>query len=162
MNKQKIIFIVFLISFFFISCNQREIDSKSLTIQVKELKKEIHNSYKPGFGIMMANIQSHHNKLWFAGQNKNWLLADFEVHEIIERFEELERHQSNKKEVSLIPMIKPVLEGLDEAIDNKDFKKFEQSYKSLTTTCNSCHITTKNNFIEIKTPERNNYENQKF
>ena len=35
----------------------------------------------PGFEEFMSNIQAHHAKLWFAGQNHNWKLADFEIHE---------------------------------------------------------------------------------
>ena len=32
----------------------------------------------------MSSIQTHHAKLWFAGMNANWRLADFEIHEIME------------------------------------------------------------------------------
>ncbi len=31
----------------------------------KELEPELDNAYKPGFGILMGNIQTHHFKLWF-------------------------------------------------------------------------------------------------
>ena len=37
----------------------------------------------------MSGIQVHHEKLWFAGTAKNWRLADFEIHEIMEAVDDI-------------------------------------------------------------------------
>ena len=36
----------------------------------------------------MGGIQTHHAKLWFAGINDNWKLAQYEIDEFKERFEQ--------------------------------------------------------------------------
>ena len=36
-------------------------------------------SYRPGLGELMNFTQMRHAKLWFAGQEQNWQLAQYEV-----------------------------------------------------------------------------------
>jgi len=64
----------------------------------------------------MGNIQVHHAKLWFAGTNGNWALADFEVSEIMETLENLKRYQAARAETKSLPMIEPALESVAGAI----------------------------------------------
>src|ERR1041385_8814533 len=45
-------------------------------------------SYTPGLGEIMSLQQMRHAKLWFAGQNGNWLLADYEIKELKEGFDD--------------------------------------------------------------------------
>ena len=49
-----------------------------LWAQLKDMKEK----YRPGLGEIMSGIQTHHAKLWFAGINENWKLADYEVKEL--------------------------------------------------------------------------------
>ena len=79
---KKIIPILFVVAL--ISCNKQSDQIQALQKRVDSLEKKVAESYKPGFGEFMSGIQVHHNKLWFAGQNENWKLADFEIHEIME------------------------------------------------------------------------------
>ncbi len=44
--------------------------------------------YAPGLGEIMGGIQTHHAKLWYAGINDNWKLAQYEIDELKERFEQ--------------------------------------------------------------------------
>ena len=53
-----------------------------LQAQNDSLKKEV-EAIKPGLGDLMLMIQVHHNKLWFAGKENNWPLAQFEHDEMI-------------------------------------------------------------------------------
>jgi len=46
----------------------------------------------------MSGVQAHHSKLWSAGQNQNWKLADFEIHEIMEAIDNIQKYQSERKE----------------------------------------------------------------
>lgn len=73
-----------LFTFGLISCNQQTDQIQFLQKRVDSLDHKVAGTYKPGFGEFMSDIQVHHNKLWFAGQNQNWKLADFEIHEIME------------------------------------------------------------------------------
>jgi len=74
------LFYISIILLLLLSCSDNSEQISELRSQVTELQKKIDDSYKPGFGEFMSNIQMHHAKLWFAGINQNWELADFEIH----------------------------------------------------------------------------------
>ena len=73
--------------------------------KVDSLQKALSNTYKPGFGELMTNVQAHHSKLWFAGKNKNWELAGFEVKELNEILDDLIKYQKQREETKFIEMI---------------------------------------------------------
>lgn len=74
------IFLIALFSISLFACNQQTDNTQVLQNRIDSLEQKLANTYKPGFGEFMSGIQAHHSKLWFAGQNENWKLADFEVH----------------------------------------------------------------------------------
>ena len=111
-----------------------------------ELRKEVKDSYKPGFGEFMSNIQIHHAKLWFAGVNQNWQLADFEIHEIEESLGDILKYQSGREESKSLNVINAPLDSVKSAITKKQLNLFKTSFTTLTTTCNSCHEAVKFNF----------------
>ena len=154
--------LVFLVLSALFTCCQNDNSTSNLEKQIKELKHEVNNIYKPGFGVIMGSIQAHHAKLWFSGKNKNWKLAKFEVHEIEERFKYLEKFQGNKLEAKNIPMIKPALNSIEKAINESNIDHFKNNFKLLTETCNSCHKITNHEFIEIKIPDLQLNINQVF
>jgi hypothetical protein len=145
------------------SCQPKVDDhSKELQNQIDNLKSEISETYKPGFGEFMGNIQVHHSKLWFAGENENWKLADFEINEIKEALEDIEKYQSERPESKSIPMINPALDSVSNAIQQKNLIQFQRSYNLLTNTCTNCHQATNHGFIQIKIPSQQNFSNQRF
>lgn len=158
---RKVLLFIFSISLL-VSCKQDESKITHLENQIEELKQELDNVYTPGFGDIMGNIQRHHSKLWFSGNNKNWKLAEFEIHEIKENFEDLEKYHECKNEIKYIAMIEPVIQTLDSVIKKKNFEQFEENFVLLTNTCNSCHTVTNHEFIEIKTPDFQVNINQVF
>ncbi len=125
---KKILILIFFSGFLF-SCKQNDTRVSHLEKQITELEQKLENvAYNPGFGTFMGNIQTHHVKLWFSGKNKNWKLAEFQLHEIHERFEDLEKYQADKEEVQYIPMIEPVLENLKNDIQEKDDIKYKKTF----------------------------------
>lgn len=145
------------------SCQPKFVDhSKELQHQIDSLKFELSQTYKPGFGEFMGNIQEHHAKLWFAGQNENWNLADFEINEIKENLENIQHYVTDRPESALIPMITPALDSVSRAIQKQNLDQFKSSYNLLTNTCIACHQDTKHEFIQIQIPNLNTFSNQKF
>lgn len=53
----------------------------------------------------MGNIQIYHSKLWFGCENQNWKLADFEMNEIKENLEGIQKYGSNRTKTKSIGMI---------------------------------------------------------
>lgn len=144
------------------ACNPQPDNTKELQDRINILEEKLANTYKPGFGDFMGSIQAHHAKLWFAGQSENWELADFEVHELLEAFEDIEEFHAGREETELIGMIYPPLDSVDYAIDKKDLTLFTSGYNLLTTTCNACHSASKHGFVVVKTPDTSPFSSQEF
>lgn len=151
-----------LIAITLFACNQQKDKTQVLQNRIDSLESILTNTYKPGFGEFMSSIQAHHSKLWFAGQNENWKLADFEVHEIMENMEDIQKFQKERKESQLIAMINPALDSINYSIKQKNPILFKSSYTLLTNTCNNCHRDTNFEFNVVKIPDYQPFSNQDF
>ncbi len=153
--------LLIILTFVFFACNQQT-DNKVLQNRIDSLESKLADTYKPGFGEFMSGIQTHHSKLWFAGQNENWKLADFEVHEIMEAIEDIQKFQTERKESQMIGMINPALDSINNAIQQKNPALFKSSYTLLTYTCNNCHRAADFEFNVVKIPDTQPFSNQDF
>ena len=109
------------------SCDQADHSSAALQSRIDSLEKKLVNTYKPGFGEFMSGIQVHHAKLWFAGKNQNWQLADFEMHEIGEAIDAIKEFQTEREESKKVDMLNPALDAVNDAIQKKDSMLFNSS-----------------------------------
>jgi len=157
----KIIFLL-MITFVFFSCTENSQQYLELQNQMVEIQKKVNDTYKPGFGEFMSNIQVHHAKLWFAGINENWPLADFEIHEIEESLEDIQKYQSEREETKTLPIIFVPLDSVKASIQNENLISFKSSFTTLTNTCNSCHQAVKFEFNKVKIPDSPPFSNQIF
>lgn len=164
-NTRGIISFAMLVIVLFTGCkayqsNQMQSQIAGLQDQIRKMKED----YKPGFGDLMGIIQTHHAKLWYAGTNQNWKLAEFEIHEIEETFEKIsELHGDRYNASQLIPaFILPFLESTEKAARSKDIMAFKDRYAQLTTGCNNCHANAGFGFIVIQTPTEPAFTNQDF
>ena len=155
-------FILSFIILIMISCNQQKDNTANLQNHIDSLERKLANSYKPGFGEFMSSVQVHHAKLWFAGLNQNWKLADFEVHEMMEAIENIQKYQTERMESKKISMINPVLDSVNVAIEKKDPVLFKSSFILMTNTCNNCHHAVDFEFNVVKIPDTPPYSNQDF
>lgn len=144
------------------ACNQQSAQLSKMQAQIDNLQNKVNDSYKPGLGEFMSSIQVHHNKLWFAGQSENWKLADFEIHEIQEAIEDIQKYETEREESKKIGMIEPALDSVINAIKQKKSALFKSSYVSLTNTCNNCHRATDFEFNQVKIPTAPPFTNQVF
>src|SRR5579862_4722083 len=78
-------------------------------------------TYQPGLGEFMTATQLRHAKLWFAGKNRNWELAAYEVDEIKEGLEDATKLHTTHDGIPVAEMIKtildPRLERLQKAVE---------------------------------------------
>lgn len=144
------------------ACNNQTNDQQKLQAQIDSLQNKLNNTYRPGLGEFMLGIQLHHAKLWFAGQNNNWELADFEVHEIGETLDDIKKYCTDRPEVKSIGMIDPAISSIDAAIKKKDRALFTKSFIALTANCNSCHKDNQHGFNVITIPTALPVTNQDF
>ncbi len=144
------------------ACASQADKEQVLQNRIDDLEVKLKDTYKPGFGEFMSSIQAHHAKLWFAGENQNWKLADFEIHEIMEAIDDIKKYQTDRKETEMIGMINPALDSVNMAIRENNLALFKSSYTLLTNTCNNCHHTVGFEFNVVKVPDAQQFSNQDF
>lgn len=150
------------IAIVFMACNHGVGDTKAVNARIDSLQQKLNDTYKPGLGEFMSGIQVHHAKLWFAGINENWELADFEIHEIMEAVDAIKKYEIERSESKLIPMLEPALDSVNAAIKEKNLSQFKNSFALLTNTCNNCHKTVNYSFNNVKIPDSTPFSNQVF
>ena len=125
-------------------------------------------AYTPGLGEIMSLQQMRHMKLWFAAEAGNWPLANYELKEIKEGFDDAMTFQGNNDELPLVlkdVMPKKVnvpLSDLTSAVMAQDRARFETAFDSLTSACNECHQAENHGFNVVQRPTMNPYANQVF
>lgn len=160
--------IVIVLGFLLFACNSKKADNqnvfnqKNLQKRIQVLENQLSNTYKPGFGEMMSSIQAHHSKLWFAGKNNNWQLADFEIKELYEIIEDIKTFQKDRKETAKIDMIFGSVNALKQSIKKQDMANFTKGFKQLTNDCNRCHQLTNFDYNKVKIPDVSPFTNQDF
>ena len=137
-------------------------DIDVLQERIDSLQQKLDNAYKPGLGEFMSGIQVHHAKLWFAGSAGNWKLADFEIGEIRETLDDVEKYCTDRPEVNSLPMIRPAIDSVGKAVAAQNPAAFKTAFVLLTNTCNNCHRATKHEFNVIKIPDTPPITNQVF
>ena len=124
--------------------------------------------YTPGLGEIMSLQQMRHTKLWFAGQAANWMLADYELKELKEGFDDAMAMHPSDPELplpikDLVPKKVTVpLQDLAAAVKAQSQAKFDPAFDSLTMACNECHQSENFGFNVIQRPATNPYPNQQF
>ena len=102
----------------------------------------------------------------FAGSEKNWELAAYELDELQEGFDDAIKYYPTKDELPIAQMVKDITPGpmgeLKSAVEAKDKAKFAKAFDKLTAACNTCHQGSKHAFIVIRRPTASPYSNQSF
>ena len=95
--------IISLFTFCLFACRQpSHHHSQYLQNQIDSLRNKIAHAYSPGVGEFMSSIQMHHAKLWFAGKNENWDLANFEIEEIQESLDDIRQYCADSPSIKTI------------------------------------------------------------
>lgn len=113
----------------------------------------------PGLGEIMTLQQLRHIKLWFAGRAGNWPLADYEIGELNEGFEDVDKLLGGD---TVDKMVGAPIKALQKAVDDKNRAAFTAAFDDLSAGCNSCHHTLDHAFIVIQRPTSLPYSNQNF
>ena len=116
-------------------------------------------AYEPGLGEIMALQQMRHIKLWFAGRAGNWPLADYEIDELKDGFDDVNRRLGGDM---VEKAVGAQIAALEKAVEAKDCAAFASAFDKLTAGCNSCHHTLDHAFIVIQRPTSLPYSNQSF
>jgi hypothetical protein len=113
----------------------------------------------PGLGEIMTLQQLRHIKLWFAGHGGNWPLADYEVGELEEGFDDVTKLLGPG---IVDKQVGAPIAALEKAVADKNRAAFDAAFDGLSAGCNSCHRTLDHGFIVIQRPTLLPYSNQNF
>ena len=117
--------------------------------------------YLPRLNDMMVAAQLRHFKLWYAGVEKNWPLANYELAQIRTSIEDAKILYPDN-DASNMSTLTPVADELDSAIKAKDSIEFSRGFTKLTAACNSCHEVAGVGFIKIREPRLSPLETSPF
>ena len=123
--------------------------------------------FKPAMDDLMTMlIQPRHLKLYYAGQQKNWTLAAFELNELGSALRRIGQTIPKYRNISVDPTVgsifAPKIQAMLAAINSKNPQQFNSAYADLTEACNTCHQGLEHPFLVIKVPDGQNYPDQDF
>ncbi len=113
----------------------------------------------PKIGEIMVLQQLRHIKLWFAGRGGNWPLADYEIDELKEGFDDLNQVLGGD---TMEKAVGGGIASIEKAVEAKDRAAFANAFDNLTAGCNSCHHLLDRAFIVIQRPTALPYSDQIF
>lgn len=123
-------------------------------------------SGKPKLAELMLMLQVRHTKLSLAGEARNWPLADFQIEELKEVLEDVEKHYPTFHDIPIKQMIEtiamPPISEVEKAVAAKNRIRFVRAFARLTAACNSCHHGAHRDFVVIQRPAQSVFPNQDF
>jgi hypothetical protein len=124
-------------------------------------------AFNPGVGeLMNLIVQPRHTKLWFAGHEANWVLAEYEIKELRSALANVAKSRPIFRERSVAENVETFMGGafraVDDAIRDRDATKFAAAYATVNAGCNACHTAMNQPQVVIKVPEQASYPDQDF
>lgn len=118
----------------------------SLWQKTETLEKELIDARKPDLYTLMGQMQNQVHKLTYSLDEENFELADFYLHELEEAAVELVDANIvyNGEPVGELTntMLWPVLEHLEDAVEEMNIELARQRVSLLVQACNNCHVST--------------------
>jgi hypothetical protein len=108
---------------------------------------------EPGLAILMQQMQTYTHKLQLSLEARNPRLADFYLHELEENAEHvaenIERYREHPVGEMTAQMLLPVIERMEDAVEEADWALVDRRFGELLEACNACHLTTGHAAIRI-------------
>src|SRR5262249_18030783 len=108
-------------------------------------------TYIPSLAVVMGLIQVSHFKLWLAGNLRNWLLAEYQLSQMMASLHDCRVLFPNVA-VADTSAIARSAEEFRDAIRAKDGGKFDAAFQKFTAECNNCHKAAGLGFFKIRGP----------
>jgi hypothetical protein len=123
--------------------------------------------FNPGVGeLMNLIVQPRHTKLWLAGREGNWALAEYESKELRSALANVAKARPVFRQQSVADNVEMFLGGpfraLDDAVRERNAAKFVEAYAMVNAGCNACHTALNQSQVVIRTPETPSYPDQEF
>jgi hypothetical protein len=103
-----------------------------------------------GFDVAMVETGYRYGELYWAGQDRNWDYAKYQVEKI--RTAVKNGVERRPKRGQSAQVLEGALPGVEEAIAAKDATLFAERFSVLTATCNACHQAERVPFVHVRPP----------
>ena len=105
-----------------------------------------------GFSQAMIEVGHRYNDLHWAGVDRNWGYAEYQLEHIEEAIEAGIIRRPGRAD-SARPFLDATIPSLQEAIEAQDGAAFDERFEAFTNHCNSCHVQEEVAFIYVTPPE---------
>lgn len=124
-------------------------DIQALKAQIQALQARVNAlEARQTFTSFMPNIAERFHVMHRAGEAGDWAVASHELEEL-KRITSLSPTIDEKNGRLMIAMMGPSFDALEEAIEHGNHEKFEKALSQSINTCNSCHVATGSEFVEV-------------
>ena len=128
----------------------------ALKAQIDQLRTLV-----PSQSHAMMDVAYHFTNLWFAGQKRNWPLAQFYFNESRSHMQWAIRlvpvRHTQAGDLNLAEVFAALdassLTELKNAIAAKDLRKFGDAYQAALGGCNGCHAAAEKPFLRVRVPD---------
>ena len=105
-----------------------------------------------GFSETMHSVGHRYTELYWAGRDRNWQFADYQLEKINDSIERGIIRRPARAE-SARDFLDGDIAPLQETIDAEDGDAFDEQFDDFTAACNTCHAKEEVPFINIDAPE---------
>ena len=111
--------------------------------------------------LMLSILQPRHAKLALAGQARNWRYLAYELIEVQEAIDRIDRLSPWVAEQMQAFTTEPMA-NMTKAVKAEDASGFTLAFEQLTQACNQCHQHFGREEIAIRVPDASQFPNQDF
>jgi hypothetical protein len=105
----------------------------------------------PGMGSVMMEYSHRFYVAYYAAKAKNWDLAAYQLHEMLE-IQEVGEATRPEHATALKAFEENYLNKVTEAVKTKEWQTFDTAYKRAVVGCNNCHVNSGHGYIRYKLP----------
>lgn len=115
-------------------------------------KFQLVSKHLRGFDMAMVETGHRYSELYWAGQDRNWDYAAYQLDKIRLTIE-LGIERRPKRAASAQQFLTNAIPPMKQAIEKKNADAFDAQFKMLTLSCNICHAMEQMSFVQIRPPE---------
>lgn len=122
-------------------------DTNGSAAKFKKIERQLR-----GFDLAMVEVGYRFNSFYFAIEDKNYLLAEYQWDKIKKAIENGIERRVKRATNSQAMFLDTQYKSMKEALRKKDREAILQEYNSTKQTCNACHNAERVPFIEVIDP----------
>ena len=114
--------------------------------------KKIQTQFR-GFDLAMVEVGYRFNTFYFALEDKNYDLAQYQLDKIKKAIKNGTTRRPKRTKNSELMFLNSQYALMSKALLSKDSKKIDQEYTNTKRLCNACHKAERVPFIEVVDPQ---------